>query len=749
MRQILPLLVGFLAPLIALAESGPVPREVRFDRDGDRLPDGALARLGSRRFRDPGAERLFVWDSGKVVACFDEATVRWWDIQSGRYVRGWAAPGGGQTWFSPDGRVAAVASDGRIEVWDAWNVRRLRMFKADTSGRVVAAVSPDGRTVAVGTSNWKDPEGRLRVWDVTTGAERLAGELEYYAEELHFADGGRLLIVLPVDCRAAAWDLEKREVKWRLDDRDRFRLDRTGRWLAAEFIREGGLVFYNATTGQPVKDTVSLPRLASTRDLADISPDGRNLLVGWEGGILWDLKKSAAENEERQFPSYYRWPRAGAFFPDGRRAVVAVDSRLDVLDLHDRCRLSRDLADWGQPDRIAELGWSADGRRVNTWIRDGAPSAWEATTGRLMGKAIEQDYWSARRRDPAMFGAWSAEDRLRGLVPRDTTGHWLPPNGSRTITADRALMAGAQKPGTRLVDPPEDREAKFGIRCMPVYHELKIEDPSVVEVCTGRPLVTLRIRHAKHLALSPDGRSLAVGEPDGIHLYDVLTSRELLVRKIPAYPRSDPTAPAEFGLSFSPDGTRLAVIEAGGSVLVFDVTVSRERSPLQSGEFDKLWADLSSDDPRIGWVAVHRLCDDPAAAAGFLTRRITPVAEPAGLAALVQDLNSPSFRAREAAAGRLLACGDAARPAVTAALKARSEGEARERLERLAASLSDDRPPQAADLQRLRALVVLERANTPEARAKVREVSHGMSDARVTREAKRAAARLADANWDH
>src|SRR5262249_52774803 len=114
-----------------------------------------------------------------------------------------------------------------------------------------------------------------------------------------------------------------------------------------------------------------------------------------------------------------------------------------------------------------------------------------------------------------------------------------------------------------------------------------------------------------------------------------------------------------------------------------------------------------------------------------------------------RDLNAPSFRAREAAAGRLFAFGDAARPALTAALKARSEGEARERLERLAANLTDDRPPQAADLQRLRALVVLARANTPAARAKVREVSHEMSDARVTREAKRSAARLADASWDY
>lgn len=750
MRQVLSLLIGLLVPLAAFGEPGPVPREVRFDRDGDRLPDGAVARLGSRRLRDPGADHLFVWDSGKVVACFNEATVRWWDLKTGHYLRGWAAPGGQQTYFSPDGRVAAVAAGNRLAVWDAWNDRRLRSFKVDTSRRVVAAISPDGRTVAVGTNDWDKPEGRLRVWDVTTGAEHLASELEYYAESLHFADGGRLLIVLPVDCRAVAWDIEKRAVRWHLIDRDRFLLDRTGRWLAAEIAGKGGLAFYDATTGRPVTGTVSMPPVVSSSDLADICPDGRHLLVQWEDGILWDLKKSRVENGERQFAPDYLSPRAGAFFPDGRRAVVAMDSRLDVLDLHDRCRLSPDPAGWGQAARFPKLSWSADGRRVITWANYGEPStcAWDPATGRLTGAATEQDYLAARRRDPANFYAWSEEDRLRGPVPRDTSGHWLPPNGSWTITAGRALMAGGQSPGTRQIDPPVDREARLGIRCSRVYEELKIEDPSVVEVWTGRPLLTLRVRHAKHLALSPDGRSLAVGQPDGVHLYDVLSGRELLVRPIPAYPRADSTAPAEFGLSFSPDGTRLAVVEAGGSVLVFDVTVARARRPLAPHELDRFWADLGSDDPRVGWAAVFRLCDDPAAAAKLLTGRVTPVAEPVGLAALVTDLNASNFRTREAAAGRLLALGDAARPAVAAALKGESTAEARERLERLSAALADDRPPQRADLQKLRALTVVERIDTPEARAKVREVARGMADARVTREAKRAAERLAAASWE-
>ena len=344
MRRTLSLVVGFLVPLAAVAEPGPAPREVRFDRDGDRLPDGAVARLGSRRFRDPGADRLFVFDSGKVVACFDGPTVRWWDLKTGRYLRGWAAPGGGRAWFSPDGRVGAVEAGDRLEVWDAWNDRRLRTFEVDPSRRVVAAISPDGRTVAVGTSDWDKAPGRLRVWDVATGAECLVLDLEYYAESLHFADAGRLLIVLPVDGRAVAWDLGRGVVRWRLDDGDRFVLDRRGRWFAAEVGQDSKLVFHDATTGRPVADRGSLPRYASTSNLSDISPNGRTLLLnGLEDGCLWDVGRSAAANQERQFsmdPDSPR-PSAGAFFPDGRRAVLGVNCRLEVFDVDEGKRMTR------------------------------------------------------------------------------------------------------------------------------------------------------------------------------------------------------------------------------------------------------------------------------------------------------------------------------------------------------------------------------------------------------------------------
>lgn len=222
-----------------------------------------------------------------------------------------------------------------------------------------------------------------------------------------------------------------------------------------------------------------------------------------------------------------------------------------------------------------------------------------------------------------------------------------------------------------------------------------------------------------------------------------MTGRELLVRKLPAYPGADPDVPLGLGLSFSPDGSRLAVVEPGGTILVFDESVPTERPPLKDGELDRLWADLASTDPKVGWAALIRLDDDPDSAVRFLAKRLTPVREPDAAARLIAALDAPSFRKREAAYKQLLELGDAARPSIAHALDASASGERRNRLELLSVSLGDDRSPQPVDLRRLRALTILRWAASKEARALIDGLAAGVPTARVTLEARAARERLA------
>jgi hypothetical protein len=117
---------------------------------------------------------------------------------------------------------------------------------------------------------------------------------------------------------------------------------------------------------------------------------------------------------------------------------------------------------------------------------------------------------------------------------------------------------------------------------------------------------------------------------------------------------------------------------------------------------------------------------------------LTPIGKlaEADVRRLLADLESPTFRIREAAAKRAREWGDPARVVVDEALRGQPGPELKQRLESIATALAWHHPPNAKDRRRLRALAVLELAATNEALAKIDEMAGGLPGARVTREAK-------------
>lgn len=121
----------------------------------------------------------------------------------------------------------------------------------------------------------------------------------------------------------------------------------------------------------------------------------------------------------------------------------------------------------------------------------------------------------------------------------------------------------------------------------------------------------------------------------------------------------------------------------------------------------------------------------------FLGTRMKSVAMPANerIKAWLADLASPDFGKREAAHKELVRAGEMIEPALRRALETSDDFEVRRRL----AAVLDSIP---VPLRELRAIEVLERLGSAEARRLLGELAKGAPEGRLTREAKASLVRL-------
>jgi hypothetical protein len=132
------------------------------------------------------------------------------------------------------------------------------------------------------------------------------------------------------------------------------------------------------------------------------------------------------------------------------------------------------------------------------------------------------------------------------------------------------------------------------------------------------------------------------------------------------------------------------------------------------------------------------LADAPDEALPFLRARVKPYpTAPADvMRKLLADLDGESFERRETATKRLKELGLQAEPALRAALRARPSLEQKKRIESVLAALEETpQPPALEELRQLRAIIVLERIGSSEARRVLEELANGSESARRTRQA--------------
>jgi WD40 repeat protein len=308
---------------------------------------------------------------------FSPDSRRWRTSSQDGLVRTWSsAPCGGPTHamkqrsslrlaVSPDCRRAITASrDHTARIWDLASGRELvRLTHRDTVWG--AAYSPDGRMVATAST-----DGTARVWDAATG-DPVTGELRH---GLQFREVGLWTVFSP-DGRYVA-------------TAGRAPLDRQGR---------GEAWIWEARTGRLVAGPLVHSQTVNT---VEISPDGRRVLTGSNGGVfVWDLEKRTLLFEvgreapgdvdqgeaHRQLPLIFESGRENpggwlaAYSPDGTRIVTGhLDGTARVWDADTGRPVTRPLPHGGL---LWVVAFSPDGRRVLTAGENHTARVWDAATG--------------------------------------------------------------------------------------------------------------------------------------------------------------------------------------------------------------------------------------------------------------------------------------------------------------------------------------------------------------------------------
>jgi hypothetical protein len=207
-------------------------------------------------------------------------------------------------------------------------------------------------------------------------------------------------------------------------------------------------------------------------------------------------------------------------------------------------------------------------------------------------------------------------------------------------------------------------------------------------------------------------------------------------------------------LTFSPDGTRLAVANWTNTALLFDVAALRTRplpggAKLSAGELEDLWVDLTGTDGPRAYQAIERLAASPSESVPFLRGRLhsPPAVDERRLeqrmARLVADLDAGDFAVREKATLELEGLGPRAEGAVRQALQGRPSPEVRVRAERILWYMKVGDLPPTAELVGLRVLEALEHSDSPLARQALTELAADRPESRLAQEAQAALQRLA------
>jgi eukaryotic-like serine/threonine-protein kinase len=469
-----------------------------YSPDGRHLATGAMD--GTVTVRDS--------QTGQIVHELERPTV----VLGGALLRGMV--------YSPDGRyLAAARHDGKVRVWDPTSGQLLHTLEAHVGPAWKVAFSPDSQTLASGGS-----DRSVRLWEVTSGrALREFSAHPSAVKGVAFRPDGRSVLAACDDGTVKVWDRE------------------TGRETFS---------FHGERLENPGS--------------AWFSPDARRLAWSCLDGVIkvWDTTTGQLEIDQQNNTHQCR---AVAFNPDGKRiAVAGFDGTIRVLDASTGREM---LTIFAHNSLVAGVTFSPDGQRLASASYDHTVRTWDATP------------LTSDPRSPHCVTLTGHKDKVTG-VAFSADGHWLASaSWDHTIKLWELSNVGESRP-----PPSAEQSSAQDLDAITLRHTLRGHHGLVTGVAFSPDNRTLAstswdntfklwdlqaprgdslaerlsipvTRRVFSIAFSPDGRLLAIGQDNGIALYDPASGN-------PVHPFKATPAPVP-SLAFHPNSPLM--ISAGAS----------------------------------------------------------------------------------------------------------------------------------------------------------------------------------------
>lgn len=606
----------------------------RTDLYGDALPPGAIARLGTVRFRHGGPVHAVAFSpDGKILAsAAGDSTIRLWEMPTGKELRRLdvALPEPQQQGFgyspfavafSPDGKTLAGASgSNKLFLWEVATGKQLHQFDSADGAPPILTFSPDGKILA-----WIDSQMAIHLVDAASG--KALRQLQGYQAPvrcLAFSPDGKLLAVGESGA-IRLWDASTgaslRKLRRHQGTVTSVAFSPDGKTLASAGDEDNTIRLWDPTTGRQLRqlnhqhttllDTAanSVHEYGIATSQVVFSADGKTVASIGKYDRMARLWETATGKELAQFQGPAPGFTSIALSGDGRTlAAGAEDNTVRAWDVATAKPVGGGIGHWS---RVFSVKAGGNGKTAISASRDNTIRIWDLASAKELhrfGENEDRFFQIAMSRDGRLLATGRADDEaivLRdldtgkelGQLSRQQTGvSSLALSGDGRLLASMALDGTIclwDTAGTKLLrEIGQQQQNNSGMTSLAFSHDAKLlasvsEQNTIClwEVASGKQLHKFSTQGQQEgtyrIVFSPDGRTLfSTGQDNSVCLWAADTGKLLHKFEQQSVVSREGMIIWE-ALALSADGRLLATIGPDNSIQTWEVATRKELRKFQ------------------------------------------------------------------------------------------------------------------------------------------------------------------------